>query len=328
MFAISIESSHRRGMGHFFRALNILEYLKSVNEPAIVIINNDTNSLKMLKEKNISYEVVDYNDITSNWEKGLIHKYHVDVWLLDKFETNFELSEHVKREGIILAAIDDRGLGAELVDLHFCSMIYDNLMGKNIYTGKKYMVLNTEIAKYRRKRTELKRILVTLGGSDTYGVTIQIVKILKKQEVNADIVVGPNFRHQEQLKQETGGNFTIYNTVPSLIAKFYDYDLAITGGGISCFESNASGLPCIIVANEIHEIDNGKYLAGFGGAIFAGHYKDISAQVIDIKNLNVKAMSEMALQALPLNGMENIYLKVQEYRRSKNAGCNSSNTST
>lgn len=314
MTAICIESSHKRGMGHFFRALNILEYLKSVGEATILMINSDTNSLQILKEKSILYEVVDYDDVTTNWEKDLIHKYHVDVWLLDKFETGIELAEHVKREGIILAAIDDRGSGAELIDLHFCSMLYENLRGKRIYVGKEYMVLNPEIAKYRRRRTELKKILVTLGGSDTYGVTVQVVKILKKRGIGADIVIGPDFQHQRQLEQEVDKHFVVYNTVPSLIATFSEYDLAVTGGGISCFEANASGLPCIIIASETHEIDNGKYLARFGGARFAGYYQDINEEIFDVEKFNIEAMSVNGLNAFQLNGLKNMYSKIQLHR--------------
>ena len=40
--------------------------------------------------------------------------------------------------------------------------------------------------------------------------------------------------------------------------------------------ANASGLPCIIVANETFEISNGKYLAGLGSSIFAGFHNYIN----------------------------------------------------
>lgn len=319
MIAICIESSHQRGMGHFYRALNMLDYFAEVNEKAVIFINNDSESVKILKEKDIVYEIVAYDDTESGWEKNLIHKYHIDIWILDKFETSMELAEHVHQEGILLVAIDDKGEGSKLADLHFCGMLFQNIKGKKVYKGKEYIILNSEIKKYRRKRTTLNRILVTLGGSDTYGVTVNVVKILKKQGYSADIVVGPNFRHRELLEQCIDENFTLYNVVPSLIAKFSEYDLAITGGGITCFEANASGIPCIVVANELHEIASGKYLATFGGVKFAGYYKDISEKDIDIAGIDIAEMSEAALRALSLDGMKNVYNKMQEYReRRKN----------
>lgn len=193
MFIICIESSHQRGMGHFYRALIIQEYLKKKKEKNLIVINDDKVSVKILREKNITYETVDYSDVTSNWEKRIICKYHVNVWLLDKFETGWQLAKHIEDEDIVLAAIDDCGVGAKLVDLHFCSMLFHDLKGKHIYSGKDYLILNPEIAKYRRHRNELKKVIVTMGGSDTYGVTVKVVKILKKQGYGADIVIGPGF---------------------------------------------------------------------------------------------------------------------------------------
>jgi len=306
-------------MGHFYRALNLIRYFRNVNEETVLIINQDSISIQILEQDGILYEVVDYTDLESNWESKLIHKYRIEVWLLDKFETKLKTAEHIKNEKVLLAAIDDCGVGAELIDLHFCSMLFHNQKGKKIYSGKEYLILNPEIEKYRRLRTKKKKLLVTLGGSDTYGVTVEVVKILKKQGQKADIVIGPNFQHRQQLESEIDSRYRVYESVPSLIAKFYEYDLVITGGGVTCFEANASGLPCIIIANELHEIEAAEYLAGFGGARFAGYYMNITEESLDIRKLNIQEMSIAALKALPLNGVENIYQKIQDYRRRKNA---------
>lgn len=319
MIALCIESSPKRGMGHFYRALNLINFFNRVREQAVILINQDHVSLRILDEKRISYVVVDYTDIISNWERIIIDKYKIDLWLFDKFETQREQAEHVKNENVILAAIDDCGEGAELVDLHFCSMLFQNLKGRHIYFGKDYLVLNPEIIQYRRQRKEKKKILITMGGSDTYGVTVKIVRILKNQGYGADVIIGPNFLHKDLLQREIDSRFVVYDTVPSLIAQFYEYDLAVTGGGVTCFEANASGLPCIIIANELHEIEIGKYLSRYHGAVFAGYHEDISEESIQIESMNIKEMSAAALKAIPLNGVENIYKVIQNYRREKDA---------
>ena len=118
MTVICIECSHKRGMGHFYRALNILHYFGKIGETAVVVINHDKIAVQLLKNGAVPYETVDYTDIISNWEKNIIHKYQADVWLLDKFETRAELAWHVKNEGVVLAAIDDCGEGAEIGRAH------------------------------------------------------------------------------------------------------------------------------------------------------------------------------------------------------------------
>ena len=57
-----------------------------------------------------------------------------------------------------------------------------------------------------------------------------------------------------------------------MIEEFHRHDLAITGGGITPFEANASGLPCVVIANELHEIPTGLALQKLGGSVFAGHH--------------------------------------------------------
>jgi spore coat polysaccharide biosynthesis predicted glycosyltransferase SpsG len=186
----------------------------------------------------------------------------------------------------------------------------NELKGKRVLTGIQYLALNKEIDRYRRARTHLKSpTLVTLGGSDTYGVTVQVVALLKKLNWGATVIVGPSFQHDEELKQILGGRFTVKRGVPSLIQEFVHYDLAITGGGATPFEANASGLPCIIVANEPHEIEIAQYLAGIGSSVFAGYYREIVEKVFDI-DLNIEEMSRTGMEKIGTDGVDNIFREI------------------
>jgi spore coat polysaccharide biosynthesis predicted glycosyltransferase SpsG len=196
-----------------------------------------------------------------------------------------------------------------LADLHFAPLVLSGaaeLQGKRVLTGIQYLPLNREINRYRRVRTQLNSpMLVTLGGSDTYGVTVQVVARLKKLDQPATIVTGPSFQHVEELERALDERFTWRREVPSLIQEFYHYDLAITGGGVTPFEANASGLPCIIVANELHEIDIGQYLAGVGSSTFAGYYREIVEKAFE-RDLDLAAMSRAGIERIKTNGVDNI----------------------
>ena len=317
MFGICVESSNLRGMGHFFRGLVIRDYLIKQGEECLIVINNDEVSVRLLKKRNIRYAIADYSDETSDWEGLLTEKFHIGIWILDKFETSVAMARHMKNHGALLVTIDDVGEGSELADVCFGGLLLKNLRGRHIYQGNDYIVLNPEISLYRRKRTELKRILVTLGGSDTYGVTNIVVNILKNFGYTADVVIGPNFNLKKELADVADSRFTIYDTVPSLIKFMYGYDFVIAGGGVTCVEANASGLPCLIIANEPHEIDTGIYVEKFGGARFAGYYRKMRKSAFQLKSLPISEMSDKAMQTFHLNGMENIYRVIKAH---ENAG--------
>ena len=77
--------------------------------------------------------------------------------------------------------------------------------------------------------------------------------------------------------------------------EFSHYDLAITGGGITPFEANAAGLPCVVIANEDFEIPVGLGLEKLGGTVFAGHYSQIDAKLLS-ENLPIKKILEQKLR--------------------------------
>lgn len=317
MIALCIESSHERGMGHLFRGINLYRFLEQREESAVVLINQNTRALDLLEQEKIPHVVIDFDDVESDWESGLIQQYKITLWLNDKYETRRELYQHVKQnEEVVLAAIDEEGANADLLDLHFVGMVFQPdfvAQGQQVFRGTDYIILNEEIRTYRRERTEAKRIIVSMGGSDTYGVTVKILKILKNHRLSADIVVGPSFEHMQELKEELTEDYRVYQNVPSLVAMFGGYDVAITGGGVTCLEASAAGLPCIIVANEIFEIDTAKYVEELGCAVFAGYHEQIDEEKFAVEKLDIPGMSRAGLEKMTLDGAENIYRVLQKY---------------
>jgi spore coat polysaccharide biosynthesis predicted glycosyltransferase SpsG len=309
MIGFCLEASHARGLGHLFKVLNLTAALARRGEPCLVMVNPDPNATAILAQRSVGYATVDLADTSSDWESALIVESGITVWVNDRLDTSLRHAENVKRNGIKLVTFDDRGTGAALADLHFAPLAFSDgsqLRGKRVLTGIQYLALNDEIAHHRRVRTQLKSpILVTLGGSDTYGVTLSVVAQLKKLDRPATVVTGPSFQHARELERALDDRFTWKQGVPSLIQEFYHHDLAITGGGVTPFEANASGLPCIIIANEPHEIACGQYLEGLGCSIFAGYYQEIAGKVFE-QELDLTAMSQAGIEQIKTTGVENI----------------------
>ncbi len=232
----------------------------------------------------------------------------------DRLETNKQHAFNIKESNIKLITLDDFGSGAGLSDISIYGLSINQgcFQGKKILQGVDYLILNKEIDRYKKKRIDVKKILVTLGGSDTYGVTIKILRLLKKYHIGATIHIGPSFMHKEELKKELTKDYKVVTFTPSLIKEFAKYDLAITGGGITPFEANASGLPCLIIANELFEMENGFFLERMKSSRFLGHYKSIDETIFsDLNILDINLMSQNGMQILNTRAVEKIYKNIK-----------------
>jgi spore coat polysaccharide biosynthesis predicted glycosyltransferase SpsG len=314
MFALCIESSHARGMGHFYRALNLAEGLAKAGYSCKIYLNDHAPSLQILIERGVPHRVVNLEDFTGNWEASLIQQDGITLWVNDRLNTDARHAEKIKASGVPLVTFDDRGTGAALADLHIAALAFDaeeRLAGTKLLRGADYLIVNPQISDYVRQRVKLSSILVTLGGSDTYGVTIKVVKLLKDMNLTASIVVGPSFIHMDKLDEVLTEDFTLKRGVPSMIEEFSNHDLAITGGGITPFEANASGLPCVVIANELFEIPVGMELQKLGGSVFAGHHESLSSPLF-AADLPLEQMSQAGLRSIGLQGTQRVIVAMQE----------------
>lgn len=313
MFGICIEASHQRGMGHLFRVLNLCEGLSERGLPFHIFINKNDASQKILAQRNLPFETVSLDFIRQDWQKKLIHQHGIKAWVDDRQNTDINHAKQVKECDIALVTFDDRGSGACLADLNIAALAFDEteiLEGNKVLKGPCYLPLNPEIARYKHLRNEQSRIVVSMGGSDTYGVTVKVVRLLKAMGRGATVIVGPAFQHEHELNSVIDGSFQLKRALPSLMEEFSHYDLAITGGGITPFEANAAGLPCVVIANEDFEILVGQGLEKLGGTLFAGHYSQIDVSLLS-KDLPIKKMSQLGMEQIDLNGTSRILDEIE-----------------
>lgn len=313
MLGICVEASHRRGMGHLYRMLNFCDFLNDKSIPFRFFINSHQPSLELLTQRRLPFESVSVDSEKGDWQARLIRKYDIKLWIDDRLDTNVEHTLQIKNCGIPLVTFDNRGSGAALADLNVMALAFDEkelLQGKKVVRGPRYLILNREIEHYRRLRKKKDSVVVSLGGSDTYGVTLKVIQILKSRGLCATIVVGPVFQHEAEVLSLVDDSFVLKKYVPSLIREFSHHDLAITGGGITAFEANASGLPSIVIANETFEIPVGRGISSLGGSIFAGHHTVIDEELFSL-DLPIQEMSEAAMKHIDLQGASRVYDEIK-----------------
>lgn len=302
-------------MGHLFRALNLAEGLRSTDRKTIFLVNPAAAGLNLLVERGFPYEIVSLDNFEDDWESEVVHRHGIRLWINDRLNTDYRHASRVKALGLPLFSFDDQGTGAELADINVAALNFDentHFGGLRVLRGPDYLILNAEIARYQRLRTNTGSLLVTLGGSDTHGVTIKVVKHLASIGKGATVIVGPAFAHLETLKKSLTPSFELKASVPSLIKEFNRHDLAITGGGITPFEAAATGLPCIVIANEHFETPVGQGLARLGAAVFAGYHENIDWNMLST-DLPVAEMSSLGLKRVGLDGCQRVLAVISAY---------------
>ena len=127
----------------------------------------------------------------------------------------------------------------------------------------------------------MENILITQGGSDTYGFTPKIIKALSfiPTDISVNVILGSNFSHDIELENvlsKSPRKFNIIKGKNNLSDLMLETDLAISAGGNTLFELACLGVPTIVVCGETFEVDTANRLGEKGFGINLGFGKDIN----------------------------------------------------
>jgi spore coat polysaccharide biosynthesis predicted glycosyltransferase SpsG len=296
-------------MGHLYRAVALAEALEAAGARVLIYVNEDPGAARALEERGRAWRPVPLQDAgASNWEAERVRSDDIKVWVNDRFETTAAHARRVLDAGARLATMNDCGSGAALADLHIAAVALaepEHPQGRRVLTGLEYLVLDPSIARLRRPRRELQSLVVSMGGSDTYGLTVEVVRELRTRKRRASVIIGPGYAHEAELGRIVDDSFTLKRSLRSLPEEFARHDLAITAGGVTPFEANAAGLPCFVIGAESWEERAGAMLAKLGGCLYAGARGRVDWSVLD-RPFPIAQMSEAAMAAVPADGAHRV----------------------
>ncbi len=124
-----------------------------------------------------------------------------------------------------------------------------------------------------RPRTHSPRptLLVTMGGSDPFGLTGRCAKALRKLDpvFRARFVIGPGFKDKERLARSIvslAPNFETVEGADSLATEFAACDVALIAFGVTAYELAAYGVPALYLGiSEDHALSAAAFeMAGMG----------------------------------------------------------------
>ncbi|MGR9073098.1 MAG: PseG/SpsG family protein [Gammaproteobacteria bacterium] len=288
--------------------LNLYDALQKCGVKAVfILLGSHAPAENWLKKLRLAFEVV--KDQSQGWEEKIVKRYRPEVWVNDRLDTSEEHVLCLQSWRIKVVSFDDGGSGARHLDLQVAALAplrCQEMAGRQVLTGLEYLILPQEISRFRRLRTSLGKLVVSLGGSDTHGITVRALSWLEDQKRSATVLLGPGFVHKKELEKFASSRFFKFKRkVPSLAAEFSNHEFAVTGGGLTAFEAAAAGLPALTVANEVHEIGYCRYLDTKGCSKFAGFREEAEFGLLN-QDLDMESMSRSGIEQIKLSGADNL----------------------
>ncbi len=137
-----------------------------------------------------------------------------------------------------------------------------------------------------RSYQQVNRILVSIGGSDTVGLTERLCKLLFAQQVFADIsldvVVGSAYEKITELTEliAARANSRLFVQTNEMASLMRQADLAIGAGGSSQWERALTHLPSLVVAVADNQQPGCEYLQHLGAIQYLGRVEQVSDELL------------------------------------------------
>jgi UDP-2,4-diacetamido-2,4,6-trideoxy-beta-L-altropyranose hydrolase len=301
---IRADADKQIGNGHIMRCLALGQACKDQGGSVTFISCCDSNRLRqrildegfeLIPIEKPYPELFDLNMVLKNISSIKQQKLN-DLWLvLDGYQFNSEYQRAIKEAGHRLLVVDDTAH----LDYYFADIVLNqNINAKELryscspqtrlLLGNRYVLLRSEFIAWKGWNRQIperaRHVLVTLGGADPNNVTLQIanaLKIASISDIEVTVVAGASNPHLDVLKAavlEKPSTMNLVDNVENMAELMAWADLAVSGGGSTCWELSFMKLPFItlVLADNQNNISNS--LAKAGIAINCGWYYEMDSE--------------------------------------------------
>ena len=324
--------NHKMGMGHVYRMLNLASALKKRGHDILFLMPSWAEGITKIKEegwkiKEISVDLFEQEHVY----KRLLGDRFFNCIITDALNVSENIMKLFGEKAKLLLSLDNIGDGRFYSDI-LINILYrtePRLMKPKIEINSyDYLILNENFKKFNLKEkivnNEVNKILITQGGSDTYGVVPKIMDELNKlpMDLECDVLVGSAFKHHEELFSSIRNSdlkINIMENIKETWELFYNEDMAISGGGMTLFELLCVDVPCIVLTQEYKELETINYLNELKLIDMLGLYEKLhSGDILNatiglINNYNRRLeMREMGKRVIDGGGCERTIDLIEE----------------
>lgn len=283
------------GFGHVSRCVALAEAFVSTagGEPVFRTYSPDGAARRFIVDRGFAVEAAPASaGSRSDLESLRIRLANPEsprLLVIDSRDIDSDYCESLQDLAVVLCLDDEacRDLACDiLVNSHpwISEEDYAPRPGRILLTGSRYNTLAPNIfhqASEHGQDSSVRRILITLGGEDPHDHTSWIIEacadLLAPYAV--DIIVGPAHPDSRRVEAAVARHLPSANLViaPSGLARFIaEADMAISAGGITCYELAAAHVPMLVVVVEAHQSKLVASLEEYGCLIRLGGYDDLS----------------------------------------------------
>lgn len=261
MIWIRADGGKEIGTGHVMRCLSVADALRQRRE-AVCFLMADDSAAALVERAGHDYRVLNSDFKHPEGEMDTLLSFlsedNEGVFLADSyFVTDLYLSRI--REYMPVCYMDDKGISGLPADMLINYNIFADISLYGGSEGGTEYLLGTRYAPLRREfcevpyqvREQARRVMITTGGSDRYGLA---GKILKEVLGNPDtrnleycVVSGAYNEHLSALLEIESRypNVKVLSNVTNMSELMQSCDIAVTAGGSTMYELSAVGVPII-----------------------------------------------------------------------------------
>lgn len=256
---IFTEGGNDNGFGHISRCSALYDEIVLRGLNAKLIVNTDLERIEMLSNK--EYEIADWLSLSYLERNSFDQTYCI----IDSYIADIEVLEYIKLKSVNCMYIDDYNRlnypkGITLTPALIKESSVKN--NENELSGPDYIILRKEFTNKRERiiNEDVKKVLVTLGGSDAKGLTEEIIKkvIPHFPLFSFDIVLGNGKSSPEFIDENRIENVNIINNASAYEMKelMIDSDFSITAAGQTVYELTATNTPFIPIKTAENQQNN------------------------------------------------------------------------
>lgn len=246
-----IQAGKRFGIGHLKRALTISKFY---TEPFLWIMTDlkNTDELEDLLH-NLPHQIISYKN--KNGLQDLFHNYHFDLIITDCVLVDKTLVHSLTTLQVPVITLDNDKLGqsSELFIAPLPSYKSKQSNFSQLYhtpIAEEFFLPNQDI--------KIKKILITLGGSDPNNIAPKILKALKDSSYQITLIVGP----LSQYKIEENSNITLIRDMSNISTYIKESDLIFCGPGSTLLEAMAAKKYIVALSHYHHQTKDLSMLDG------------------------------------------------------------------